>query len=278
MPPPPLKSTARRTKAWGCYAPLALQIGLQTCDYMGNVSFADRFELLDPMRDDLSHQDQVQTFRARERATGRVLEAHLLVSSPDLLEGLEHLSESQRNSLIDRGSHDGKIYVVTTPLAGGFRAWLTAAPASLDSAGAWRIRLASQPEPPASPEPGSPGDFTRMFQLRQAPEPVSVPVSKPLPAPARASQPGAFTRVFERPAMASSATPTGDSPAGQPGEFTRLFQKPAPPVPVEQELLAPDRSVPVPPVPASQPRGILIAIAIVILFAIAVFVLMRTLY
>src|SRR5579864_425608 len=101
---------------------------------MGNVSFPDRFEMLELLGD-----GDVQTFRVRERATGRALEAYF-ASSPDLLSGVD--------AVIDRGSHQGKLYVVASPRVGL---------AALDSAGAWRIR---PQEPAAQPEPG---DFTRMF-------------------------------------------------------------------------------------------------------------------
>ncbi len=205
-----------------------------------NVSFLDRFEMLDLLRD-----GEVQTFRVRERATGRDFEAHL-ASSADLLPGAD--------PAIDRGSHEGKVYVVASAPA-------QAAP--LDSAGAWRIK---PQEPVAQPKPGSaPGDFTRMFQLRQAPEPVAVPVAKSVgPAAAATSQPGEFTRVFQRPVAAPSAAPDGPPPAGQPGEFTRMFQKPA---------------VPAAPAPASQRRGVLVLVAaVVLLSAIAVFELVRRIY
>jgi hypothetical protein len=213
---------------------------------MGNVSFLDRFELLELLRD-----GDIQTFRARERATGLALEAHF-ASSLDLLSGVD--------SVIDRGSHDGKLYVVASPRP---------EPAPLDSAGAWRIKP-QEPVAPAAPGAtpvsiplSGPGDFTRMFQLRQAPEPVAVPVSKPAQTPVAASQPGEFTRAFQRPAAAPSAAPTSSPSPGQPGEFTRMFQKPA---------------VPAPPPAASQSRGVLIWIAVVVLSAIAVFVLVRRIY
>ena len=214
---------------------------------MGNVSFPDRFELLDVIR-----EGEVQTLRARERATGRIVEAHF-ASSANLLSGMQ---------AIDQGSHEGKFYAVTA---------LAAQPAPLDTAGAWRIKpqdAAAQPVPGS--ELGSalgsePGDFTRMFQLRQAPEPVAAPVSKPVPVGAAASQPGQFTRAFQRPAVAPSAAPVADAVPGQPGEFTRMFQQPAAPVPETH-------------VQASQPRGAWLVIAIAVFLAIAVFILMRTLY
>jgi hypothetical protein len=228
------------------------------------------------VRDGLLHEGHVQTFRARERATGRIFEAHF-AASLDLLAGVD--------AVIDRGSHEGRLYVVASPAA---------QPAALDSAGAWRVKPSAAPPSappapsaqPAPPEPGAaPGDFTRMFQLRQAPEPVAVPVPSPAPAPAAASQPGEFTRAFQRPAAAPSAAPM-DSPApGQPGEFTRMFQKPvaaapspAPP-PVSPPVSGtPDDSVPAPPPAVSQRWGAVIAIAAVLLSAIVVFLLMRRLY
>lgn len=212
---------------------------------MGDVSFAERFELLD-----LLHDGEVQTFRARERATGRNVEAHFS-TSPDLLAKLES------SSVIDRGAYEGKLYVVT-------------AVQGLDSVGAWRIK------PPVETERKTPpGDFTRMFELRQAPEPVAAPAAK-VQAPA-ASQPGEFTRVFKKPAAApASAEPAGPAVPGEQGEFTRMFQKPEPAPPM-----------PAPPVPASQgissappsrvPRALIVT-AILIISAIAVFVLVRTLY
>jgi len=211
------------------------------------VSLPDRFELLEFLRG-----DGVQTFRARERASGRAVEAHLSMS-PDLLARLESV-----NTVIDRGSHEGKLYVVTTPLG-------------LDSAGAWRV-TPSPREAPSQPAPvpaAAPGDFTRMFQLRQAPEPVASPASKTAaPVPAPASQPGEFTRAFNRPERPPSVVSADSAAPGQPGEFTRMFQKPAPPVVQVVPKDAPEKSFP----------KAVIVIAVVILLSIAVFVFVRTLY
>jgi len=238
---------------------------------MGNVSFPDRFELLGLLREDAV----VQTFRARERATGRAVEAYFF-TSPDFP------AETPRDAEIDRGEHEGKLYLVTMPVA---------EPAPLDSAGAWRVKPPAQPAPSApaeSPEsseasgPGgaAPGDFTRMFQLRQAPAPVVAPAPKPAPQPATTSQPGEFTRAFRRPA-APSAAPSGSTPPGELGEFTRMFHQPA--APAAQPVPEPGGAVtglnvPAPPARASQPRGVLIAIAVLLLSAIVVFLLARRLY
>jgi hypothetical protein len=214
---------------------------------MENVSFSDRFELFELVRD-----GEVQTFRARERATGRAVEAHFS-PSPELLAKLESLS------VIDRGTHEGKFYIVTTPM-------------SLDSVGAWRIKPHVEPHVEIQ-QKAAPGDFTRMFELRQAPEPVATPAVR-VPTPVAASEPGEFTRVFKKPATApAAAEPVGPAVPGQQGEFTRMFQQPvpAPPGPASQVIA-----------PASAPKGGvpvgLIVTAIVVISAIAVFVLVRTLY
>ena len=209
------------------------------------MSFPDRFELLEPLR-----EDDKQTFRARERTTGRIVEIHF--PSPE--------ARVDERNMIEQGEHEGKRYVVMTAEE--------AAP--LDSAGAWRIKAAPQ----SSPEPG---DFTRMFQLRQAPELAPLPASKPaLPAPA--SQPGEFTRAFQRPAAAPLLVPEGESAPGQAGDFTRMFQTakpesvPQPPVAVPQSIEA---GIEAQPAPRPRSYSIYIVFAIVLLCAIAVFVLVR---
>jgi len=221
-----------------------LQNSRQTCDYMGDVSFPDRFELLELLR-----EGEFQTYRARERATGRAVEAHFS-ASPQVFAQLES------PKVIDRGSHEGKLYIVTTPQ-------------SLDSVGAWRI----QPQGPPQ-EKAPPGDFTRMFELHQAPEPVAAPAARVVQVPVAPSQPGEFTRAFKKPETASaSAEPLGAATPGEQGEFTRMFQTPVPvpSIPASQELA-----------PAIGPKGRvplgLIVTVILIICAIAVFVLMRTLY
>jgi hypothetical protein len=213
-----------------------LQNSHETCDYMGDVSFSDRFELLEPLR-----EEEIQTLRARERATGRAVEAHFS-ASPDQLAKLESLS------VMDRGSHDGKLYVVTAPL-------------DLDSAGAWRIK-----------EKAPPGDFTRMFELRQAPEPVAAPLARAVQSPA--AQPGEFTRAFKKPAAApAAAQPMDPAQPGEQGEFTRMFQKPLPqpPMPASQGITSATAA------PSRVPVGLIVT-AILVLSGIAVFLVVRTLY
>ena len=156
--------------------------------------------------------------------------------------------------------------------------------APLDSAGAWRIKAAptQAPPPQAQPTPQSkpasePGDFTRMFQLRQAPEAAPLPASKPVQS-APASAPGEFTRAFQRPAAAPLSVPEGESAPGQAGDFTRMFQT-AKPESVPQPPVATSHSIEpgIEAPPAAPPRsyGVYIVSAIVLLCAIAVFVLVR---
>jgi hypothetical protein len=258
---------------------------------MGNVSLTDRFEMLDLVREDLLQGQPVQTFGVRERTTGRRLEAHMF-PSPDLVSKLDRLSQQKRNSVIDWGSHDRMSYIVTTPLAEGFPQWLTAESEDLESAGAWRIRPAN----PAPQAPGiTPGEFTQMFQLHQAPDPVAGPTStasiysisgKVMESAPVSSEPGAFTRAFQRPQPAVSSPAPHESPAsGEPGAFTTMFQTPAP-VSAQPLSAAP---VPVPSVPASQdvaaaavpkPRisvG-LIVVAVLLVLGVAVFLFARKLY
>jgi len=206
---------------------------------MDDVSFSDRFELLDLVRD-----GEVQTFRARERGTGRDVEVHLS-ASPDLLAKIA--------SVIDRGTHEGRLYAVTTAL-------------DLESGGAWRINK------PA--EKAAPGDFTRMFELRQAPEAIATPAVKAVQTPAAATPAGEFTRVFQKPVSAPVAKPAGSTIPGGQGEFTRMFQQPVPtpPTPASQ-VLAPT-SAPKSPIAL----GLIIVAAVVVIAAIAVYAFVRRLY
>jgi hypothetical protein len=220
---------------------------------MGNVSFADRFELLDLLRG-----GEVQTFHARERATGRDVEAHFS-ESPELLAKLES------SSVIDRGSHEGKFYIVT-------------ALQSLDSVGAWRIKPHTEAQQKAETEQKAPpGDFTRMFELHQTPEPVIVPAPRVVQTPA-SSQPGEFTRAFQKPETApASAEPARPAAPGEQGEFTRMFQKPAPTPPIPAPPPASEGLAPANKPKSRVPVGLIVT-AIVIFSAIVVFVLVRTLY
>jgi hypothetical protein len=88
----------------------------------------DRFELLELRRD-----DGIQTYHAREIATARPVQVHVLGQgeTPEnvaLLARIEHLPEAEWRRVIERGEVQGLPYVVTDRLAGhpGFREWLTA--------------------------------------------------------------------------------------------------------------------------------------------------------
>src|SRR6185437_5548997 len=93
------------------------------------VSLYERYELLDLNRD-----DGVKTFEAREIATGRPVKVHLFVRATAplqaaLLKAIEHLEESDRQRIIERGKHEGTPYLVTDRLAdyAGLSEWVQAA-------------------------------------------------------------------------------------------------------------------------------------------------------
>lgn len=200
------------------------------------MSFAERFQLLELLR-----EGEVETFRALDQTTGRAVEVHLSGSAESL---------AKLEPVIDHGSYEGKLYVVTSP-------------SGLESAGAWRIQAARK---------APPGEFTQMFELLQVPEPVATPSAKAVHAPA-APQPGEFTRAFKRPVTAPLLAPENSLEADAQGEFTRMFQKPVPAAstPASQGTGSETRA------PSRVPVGLIVT-AIAIISAIAVFVLVRTLY
>ncbi len=86
----------------------------------------ERFELLE-----LRRNDGIQTFHAREIATARPVQVHVLSDGDSaenraLLARLEHLPEIERLRIVAAGDYEGMPYVVTDRLAGypGFREWL----------------------------------------------------------------------------------------------------------------------------------------------------------
>jgi len=90
------------------------------------LSLRERFELLE-----LRRNDGVQTFHAREIATARPVQVHVLsdgesAANRALLARLEHLPEPERLRIVDFGDYDGMPCVVTDRLAGypGFREWV----------------------------------------------------------------------------------------------------------------------------------------------------------
>src|SRR5579863_1753598 len=121
----------------------------------------DRFELLELRRD-----DGVQTFHAREISTARPVQVHLFANGSvqdhlALLARINHLPDSERRRVIDRGVSQGKPYLVTDRLAGfaSLREWLdanSAPPASVDQQ---FYALFESPSPPLPSEPDDDAHF-----------------------------------------------------------------------------------------------------------------------
>ena len=186
----------------------------------------------------------------------------------------EQSQPERHDDVLDQGDDRGKREVVPTPGA------------PLDSAGAWRIKAAQipVPAPEAQPTPPSqPGDFTRMFELRQAPEPAPLPPKAVQAAPA--SQPGEFTRAFRRPAATPVAAAEAAPAPGKAGDFTRMFQTPAPateqaapegvPQPAVAKSHPSEPGIEAPPAVPARNHKVLVMAAILLLCVVAVFVLVR---
>jgi hypothetical protein len=245
----------------------------------------DRFQLLGLKRD-----EGVRTYEAREIATGRPVLVHLFPDhasplSRALLGKFEALPEQERRRVIERGEHEGGIYLVTDRLAdySGLREWLSGknadGPVSLEAGGAWRVtqtapkptvddQLANlfdtvaPPVPEAitglGPVPGIPpppvltntAEIT-LLMPRPAVDPSerhAIPIP---PSPPPAAQPPAVLRPAPPPPPepAPKNPPSGikeNSPAAkEPGEFTRMFAPVQPSPP----------PAPAPPIPAAQQPG-----------------------
>ena len=244
--------------------------------------FTDRFQLLDLKRD-----EGARTFEAREIATGRPVFVHLFANCTSplnraLLAKLDTLPEEERHRIIDRGDHEGGIYLVTDRLAEypGLREWLKAQnenrPKPLDAGGAWQLKPPAQVVPPKLPidEPPAAAFDTAPLPVLE-PSIVSPPVStfgnsgvqtlqipkpaEPFAAPAPAAkEPGEFTRQFAPPVLrpvppaAPKDTPPPSAPAAnESGEFTRQF---APPVLRPTPPTAP-KETPPPPAPVANDPG-----------------------
>ena len=237
------------------------------------MSLYERYELLDLNRD-----DGVKTFEAREIATGRPVKVHLFVRpgaplQAALLKAIDHLSETDRQRIVERGKHEGTPYVVTDRLPDypGLSEWVQAASHNskskaakpvLETAGAWKVQPVPAPPPPEPPPAAPPVEsvlnqqFVELFTTAERPvvadslvqsaqRPQSAaPVRPPEPVLKQPqAEPGEFTRMFQSPAVAAPATPPpapATSAKTEAGEFTKMFQAPkAPPAP--------------PPVPAPTP-------------------------
>jgi hypothetical protein len=216
------------------------------------VPLTDRFQLLDLRRD-----EGARTFEAREIATGRPVLVHLFAdpSAPlnhVLLEKIDALPQKEQARVIDRGEHEGGVYVVTDRLAeyGGLREWLALKPTKpLDAASEWRTmpvkasvddQLANLFETgpvPQMPALEEPGEFTRQFA------PVPRPVAPA--APRIKEPPGEFTRQFQPPLRPVPAPP---APVPQEGEFTQMLKAPGPVAPPKKsDFDFPPPMTPVPP-------------------------------
>jgi len=232
------------------------------------------YEVLEMLRD-----DGVQTFRAKEKTTGRGLELHLFLpfgrpENKTLFEKLKALPLEQRRNFLDIGVDGSTPYVVTDPLPGsrGFKGWaeeliagtqpqssgfstgiLNAMPSRDDGvqilqAGQWRT--------------GTPIPDSLITRPAMAPAP-------PPPPPAHAAQAtqaetGDFTRMFQAPAFLASpqSPPSPQAAAPPPSEFTSFFKSPEPagaeapgeakpPVGEFTGLFSPDKPTPAPPPPVS---------------------------
>jgi hypothetical protein len=244
------------------------------------VALTDRFQLFDLRRD-----EGARTFEAREIATGRPVLVHLFgdCTAPlnrALLTKLDALPEHERRRIIERGEHEGGVYVVTDRLVeyAGLREWLEQKPAdapkSLESASAWRMapekvsiddQLANMfdtaPRPMLEPSPTAPPPSPVLTTTGEATLKIPKPVELPKPPAQTANEPGEFTRQFAP--VLRPAPPPGPPPAAAaPGEFTSLFAarpvKDLPPKP--EQTVKPEQPVgeftklfQTPPRPAAEP-------------------------
>jgi hypothetical protein len=198
-----------------------------------------KYEVLKMLRD-----EGVQSFRAKEIATGRSLELHLFppLGKPEnkvLFEKLTGLPLEAQRHFLDRGTDGSTPYLVTDPLpeGRGFKAWAEAL-----LAGTKTMAPTTPPSRPFASGPSSPAelrasdDSVRILQAGQwrtgTPIPESL-VSKPAPPPRPAGED--YTVMFQPPA--SPARP--HQPAPEAGEFTGLFQQREPTGPAQ----APSRQI-----------------------------------
>jgi hypothetical protein len=198
------------------------------------MSLETSYEVLDMLRD-----DGVQTFRAKEKSTGRGLELHLFLpfgrpENKTLFDRLKALPLESRRKFLDVGLDGSTPYVVTDPLPAGrgFKGW------------AEELIAGGQEAPSAfnaafSSAPPSRDDGVQILQAGQwrtgTPIPDSLVTKPPTAPPARPQAPappadtGDFTRMFKAPAF---LTPPGTPPVPEKpppaGEFTGFFQAAGP--------------------------------------------------
>jgi hypothetical protein len=167
------------------------------------------------------------------RRDGRAATLHVLRGgrTPEneaTLARLRALPPEAQGKLLEVGEHEGDVFIATVappflPLA----AWLSEqlAPGEhsdeFAKVGTFRIPVRPGAAPPPAPRPVPP----------QASKPVAAdPPKPPEPAPkAAATEPGEFTRMFQR---QGAAPETPQQPVGgEGGEFTRMFRAQAAPQP-----------------------------------------------
>jgi len=220
------------------------------------VPFTDRFQLLGLKRD-----EGACSFEAREIANGRPVLVHLFAdrTSPlnrALLAKIDALPASERSRIIDRGKHEGGVYIVTDRLAEypGLHEWLRAKHPDrarpLDEGGAWRMTAGTK----ASVD----DQLATLFET--APTPVVEPSPLDEPKPPVLTDTGELTMLIPTPAAVAlrPATKPGDvaqpapppvlrpaappaAPPNEGGEFTRLFAPPG------MGSAAPQAAAPTPP-------------------------------
>jgi len=205
------------------------------------MDLAKKYELLEEIAG-----GDIHTYRARQVPSGRTVLLHKLVYTSEAQQHAELLrlalrylfcaSVKNAGRLLDFDEEQGVCYLVTQDV-----------PECL-SPGDWlrsevgEAKAAFEREPPISsssvdrekgkeiartaPQSSSsePGEFTRLFQRppgkTQTPERPSLPHPGPLSSRPQA---GEFTRLFQQPGESDLPAP---SPEREPGEFTRLFGSP----------------------------------------------------
>jgi hypothetical protein len=233
----------------------------------------------------------VQTFRAREAATGRSVFVHRIAETAQpeqaallkLLLSCLYRSSTVKELVLDVREEGDLCFVVTesVPQCLLLREWLQFESDRSDPgtkpAGGEAPSHAPVPAAPQRPAPQSanprplpqaqahtgPGEFTRMFQTlgpsldetvsKKTPVSVEAPVPPGTPVPPEAMRPQSRPEPPQKPKI---ATPTPGAPAS-PGEFTRLFRSPVsatPTAPPQAKKDAPNPLATKPPL-TGQPPG-----------------------
>jgi hypothetical protein len=201
-------------------------------------------------------EGEIETWEARDRATGKRVLVHLLLAGDAAAnkKNVERISDlcKQNHELIAVGLDAEIPFVVTGTAFGsvGLREWSRIAESAAMPTQVWQRSPQQPPAAPAVmspgvinagniPKPAAGGEFTRFFQSPATPggeQRVSHPIA-PDP-PAKPAAPGEFTRIFQSPDRPGLPTDEGkrapdfapvqqqNGAPPQPGEFTRFFQSP----------------------------------------------------